>query len=200
MLIRIILAFYLLSFSVMASSALVWPMQAGTTWEFTYVPLDGSSPSIVEWHFNEPVTLGPQQYFLVGGSCFRSAENEIYECDSDGSVTTETLFFQTAPIGTTWSHGTNNTVEILDDNFLLEDVYGGPYEAYQLQFTDPSGFWNVYVVPGVGPVKSENYDDRPDEPHNIMTLTNIVPLPAAAWLFCSGLIGLIGLARRNARN
>jgi len=30
-----------------------------------------------------------------------------------------------------------------------------------------------------------------------MTVTSVVPIPAAAWLFGSGLLGLIGIARRK---
>ena len=45
-------------------------------------------------------------------------------------------------------------------------------------------------------------DTGPDAPYHVylegtMT-TSLVPIPAAIWLFGSGLIGLIGLARRKA--
>ena len=49
-------------------------------------------------------------------------------------------------------------------------AYGSPYNAYKLQFTDFDGSWYVYVVPGVGIVRGDEFDENP--PH-ILILTDI---------------------------
>jgi hypothetical protein len=98
---------------------------------------------------------------------FRSTDDKIFEWEPGLG---ESLFFQIGPIGTTWSHSTDNTVEIVDINFPVEDVYGGPYEAYKLKFTDPYDPWYVYVVPGVGVVRCDEFDE---EPNHVLRLTNV---------------------------
>ena len=145
----------------------VWPMQAGEIWEYTAYPTDGSASWTELWRFGEEVTLDSKSYFPVGGTYFRSTDDKIYEWEP---VLGETVFFQIAPVGTTWNHSTNNTVEILDNNFPVEGVYGGPYEAYKLKFTDPDGTWYVYVVPNVGIVQWDEFDT---DPNYVLKLTNV---------------------------
>lgn len=151
----------------------VWPMHAGEIWEYTAYPTDGSASWKELWQFGEEVTLDSKLYFPFLGGHFRSTEDKIFEWEP---VLGETLFFQIAPIGTTWDHSTNNTVEILDNDFLVEDVYGGPYEAYKLKFTDPGGTWYIYVVPNVGIVQCDEFDEDP--PH-VLKLTNVIPEPGS---------------------
>jgi hypothetical protein len=145
----------------------VWPMHAGKIWEYTAYPTDGSASWIELWRFGEEVILDSKLYFPVRDTYFRSTDDKIYEWEP---VLGETVFFQVAPIGTTWNHSTNNTVEILDNNTPVEGVYGGPYEAYKLKFTDPDGTWYVYVVPNVGIVQWDEFDA---DPNYVLKLTNV---------------------------
>jgi len=48
----------------------------------------------------------------------------------------------------------------------VEDVWGGPYEAYRLNFTDPDGTWYSYVFPGIGVVRGDEFDEDP--PHTLL--------------------------------
>ena len=70
-------------------------------------------------------------------------------------------------------------------NFFWSGVYGDPYELfYTARFDDrdPTGVMNVnYMLHLEGVV-----------------LAAAVPLPPAMWLFGSGLLGLVGLARKRA--
>jgi len=135
----------------------VWPMHAGEIWEYTAYPTDGSASWKELWQFGEEVTLDSKLYFPFIGGHFRSTEDKIFEWKP---VLGETLFFQIGPIGTTWDHSTDNTVEILDNDFLVEDVYGGPYEAYSY-----GKRWNDEIdpyliesfVPGLGFIKIVDY-------------------------------------------
>jgi len=83
-----------------------------------------------------------------------------------------------------WGAGFSNGV----GNFVWTDAYGG---AYTLDYHatvpvgDPSNFGGVqYSLHLVG---------------NVNAAGPAVPIPAAAWLFGSGLMGLVGIARRKSR-
>jgi len=153
----------------MLHSAPIWPLQVGQVWTYECTPLAGGATWTWEWIVQAKVSIGSEEYYKVGDGYFRSTEDKIYEWDTDAG---ETLFFQVAPVGTKWSHSHNNTVEILDDSFLVQDVYGGPHRAYKLGFSDPHGPWNIYVVPEVGIVQLDQFDESP--PY-IAELKNMTP-------------------------
>jgi hypothetical protein len=183
----------LVSFTSITYAAPILPWQVGQVLTYELSPIDGGDPWIENLVIEDIVTIGSEEYFRIsGGALFRSTEDEIYEFDSEVG---ESLFFQYAPVGTTWSNGTNNTVVILDDSFLVEDVYGGPYYAYQLGFFDSDGPWAMYIVPEVGIVRSDTFDE---EPHNIARLINVtsVPEPSSIILFVFGLLALAFNVRR----
>ena len=65
--------------------------------------------------------------------------------------------------------------------------------------------WNATSInPAFSSLPLINYTSpNPLQPAtNLVTVTNVaaVPVPAAAWLFSSGLLGLIGVARRNKKH
>jgi hypothetical protein len=72
-------------------------------------------------------------------------------------------------------------------NFSWDGIYGNAYTLWYSATVpdgDPSGFGNVqYFVKLTGVVQEG---------------TAVVPVPAAAWLLGSGLLGLVGVARRKA--
>jgi phospholipase/lecithinase/hemolysin len=95
-----------------------------------------------------------------------------------------------------------------DTNLFQFDTFGLLTDA----FLDPSafGFTNVtdacyseFVVPGgtscANPDEFLSWDGfhPTTATHQIIAEQVVVPVPAAAWLFVSGLIGLLGLARRR---
>ena len=64
-------------------------------------------------------------------------------------------------------------------------VFAGRLRLYFLYFNLFEGSWDdTRINTGVG---------------SALVRTSVVPVPAAVWLFGSGLIGLIGVARRKAR-
>ena len=179
----------------MANASIIWPMQVGQDWvyEVNEYP-SGNSMADAHRHVTEKVTINSQQFFHFYDTYFRSTDTEIWEYDFD--LGDETLFFQIAPEGTTWSHGTNNTVEIVDTNFQVDIPYGlGIYSAYKLKFYDYDDRWNMYIVPGLGLVQM---DEIGQTPANIMKLKSInpIPIPGAVWLLSSGLIGIVGFRKK----
>ena len=103
-------------------------------------------------------------------------------------------------VGDSWSHGTNNIATILDTDHLVDIPYGlGNYSSYKLEFTDPSGSWYFYFVPGLGLVQDdERLDvDTPDYIYKLKSI-NIIPLPSAFMLAGIGtsLVGFISQRRR----
>lgn len=85
-----------------------------------------------------------------------------------------------------WGAGFSNGVA----NFVWDGVYGHAYTldyAATVPLGDPSGFggvrYRLHLEGMVGPVgEGDGF---------------FVPLPAAAWLFGSGLLGLLGMSRRH---
>ena len=104
---------------------------------------------------------------------------------------------------------------IEDIDMLYPDTNLFEFDAFGLLtdiFLDPSafGFTNVteacyseFVVPGgeicANPDEFLSWDGfhPTTATHQIMAAQVVVPVPAAVWLFVSGLIGLLGLARRS---
>ena len=165
----------------------------------------------------ERVDIGGQQYVKVAmwnesgigdyeESIFRSTETAVYT--DDGS-----MGWQIAPIGTTWSfpsfRDSEGSGSIVNEIISIESVtvpYGTFNNAYvQRVYFDPddpylpnTAYWYEYLVQGVGLIKQVDYTWPTNVPR-IQELVQItsVPIPATVWLFGSGLIGLIGIARRK---
>jgi hypothetical protein len=68
-----------------------------------------------------------------------------------------------------------------------EASLGGPY------ISTPVSFSPYTFVVGVNNTEFSHTQ----ESMSIVDVTTVVPIPSAAWLFGSGLIGLIGIARRK---
>ena len=167
----LIITVLLLVFSNALFASDVWPLNTGETWEYAIYPLDGSESSIIYTEVGEPVLLGGQWYYPFGDTHFRSTDTHIYEWDDSNG---ECLFFQIAPVGRTWIHN-DNTAEIVDDDIKVYGVYGGPYNAYKIKFTDigtPSETWYMYIVPGVGLVRVDEFGTDVPFPH-IVFLTDV---------------------------
>jgi len=129
-----------------------------------------------------------------------------------------------SPVGA----GTTDAVYGLDDvdNLAIEIGPNGEIQLFVVEDEDPSDIWVATDVDGdgvaeivdlfasLGPFGSEAsgfiVDPRSGYLVNIqhpssgndalwsITQTSAVPVPAAVWLFGSGLVGLLGLARRKA--
>lgn len=85
-----------------------------------------------------------------------------------------------------WQAGSWTTLNASNPIFKgLGGAYSGP--AYSLISTD----WNGDGVAGGGMI------DGPFSGFNANFNVNVVPLPAAFWLFGSGLIGLVGFVRKH---
>lgn len=137
-------------------------------------------------------------------------EEELFRC-------TETVIYfengeiglQTAPIGTNWSYpsfkqGLGSGV-IVNEIVSIETVtvlYGTFSNAYvQQAYFDPDNplldntpFWYEYIVPDVGWVKQVDYWSSPTEILELRDITT-VPIPAAMWMFISGIISLATFAQ-----
>lgn len=95
-----------------------------------------------------------------------------------------------APLAvTTWNTATLCTIGI--------DCIGNALSGGE-PFTD-DGIGGSPMIDGPFPGLNVNFDIGSG---NSLTLLNVssVPVPAAAWLFCSGLVGLIGVARKKQCN
>jgi hypothetical protein len=201
-----------------ALAALLIPLDVNDL--YIYNKHDSASPPN-EWTVLiqglEYVDVGGQQYVKAGTwnengyddyneLLIRSTENAVYT--DDGSV-----MYQMAPVGTTWSfpssRGSEGTGMDVNEIIAIESVtipYGTFNNAYVHRvYFDPddpllpnTAYWYDYIVPGVGFVKQIDYSAYSNSP-KVMELVQItsVPIPAAVWLFGSGLIGLIGVARRK---
>lgn len=91
--------------------------------------------------------------------------------------------------------GSGTVADVLDGlvtGFLFQTTPGGlvlPDLQYEL-----NGFWRL-LLPGWSQSSPTNFDFEINGSYS--TQPAVIPLPAAAWLFGSGLLGLLGIARRK---
>ena len=168
---------------------LVWPLEVGQVWVYEAYDSQGNVVPEAKKHsvVGGTTTWDSELYYNFWGSYFRSTDTEIYEWDDD--TNDHELFFKMGSVGETWTHITNNDVEILKTDLTVNIPYGsGSYSSYQLEFSDPSGKWHIYTVPGLGVVQvDERFDsDSPDYIYKLKSI-NVVPLPSSLLLACMGI-------------
>lgn len=69
--------------------------------------------------------------------------------------------------------------------------------TFDFALANGSGMWEVIIGDGFDDVAAFP-DGLFEDGSRITVNTAVVPVPAAAWLFCSGIVGLLGLRRRRA--
>ena len=96
-------------------------------------------------------------------------------------------------MGTTWVHTTGNPYRIGGLGLVLsETAPGGATNAsYGTNTEQTEGFFFV-------PDGQTHFADKHPTKGNFLVRTSAVPIPASVWLFGSGLLGLIGIARRKS--
>ena len=132
----------------------------------------------------------------------RSTEKAMYLESGD-------ILFQIAPIGTIWSYPSSyddsGTGAIVNEIVSIETVtvpYGTFSNTYvQQAYFDPddpllenSPYWYEYIVPNIGWVKQVDYWSSPTAILELRDITT-VPVPAALWLFISGVLSLVTFAK-----
>jgi hypothetical protein len=87
----------------------------------------------------------------------------------------------------------------VDTSIEIYDASGSTLLSSDLVTT--GSYQNVYVVSSNGisgfSLSSSSQIEGNTAIDNVIVNTSVVPVPAAVWLFGSGLIGLIGIARRK---
>lgn len=64
----------------------------------------------------------------------------------------------------------------------------------------PFGIFTDYLVVGYNQYGTLRSSFGASSPGTWVVTTSAVPLPSTAWLLCSGILGLMGMARRKDRN
>ncbi|MFH1776252.1 MAG: PEP-CTERM sorting domain-containing protein [Candidatus Omnitrophota bacterium] len=202
----------------------LWPAQVGDRYEYnTHDSANPQNAWTTRLDFGSTTTLGGQEYlnvarmdFIEGGAVLgtsswygRFTENAVYSYGMAGN-NYETLDFQAALVGTTWS--VPFTVGGIAGNRITEIMpfeqvnvpYGTFNSAYVYKtYFDPtssslsnSPYWYEYVVPGVGYVKQVNYwtSNYP----TTLELASVTPEPASMLLFGLGGVSF-GFFRRLKR-
>lgn len=87
----------------------------------------------------------------------------------------------------TGSGNHNVVIEDSDNNAIFTSGFSSTVGNQESFLFDEAGSFYFYCAPHAGNMFGD-----------VTVLeTSPVPVPAAAWLFCSGLIGLVGVARRK---
>lgn len=147
---------------------------------------------------------------LQSGESFSSSFNLI----SEGEAFKETDFFWDAGILTSFTGSASVTFTAFENtnltqSFFSSEIFGltsgvrSNLGSFDSAFTDFDGSFTI-TNNGVNDVELtdiiiSNFAGSV-LPSNIATVTitpSAVPVPAAVWLFISGLIGLVGFARRS---
>jgi len=90
--------------------------------------------------------------------------------------------------------GVNNTFTYAPGNSssdALYSIYEGGYATRMTSVVIADTYTAIYDVEELG------FNDYPYGQGHLLVRTSVVPVPSAVWLFGSGLIGLVGLARRK---
>jgi len=142
----------------------------------------------------------------VGGVIY-SAADYTFQFSSSAATGLDTFFELTDNTGTVVSSiDFSGTANFINDGTVLNDMYfqmdyftNGNIVTYTgLNYGFETGGLldpNLYLATGTVPDSSPVYEFTQ---LNVSTSVSAVPVPAAVWLFGSGLIGLAGFARRKA--
>jgi hypothetical protein len=193
-----------------------WPMEVGQIFGYTRTDGDGLTWN-VEARIIEQVTIESEQYMHwhrwnygndggIKDFFTRSTEDALYFSDGVNAAG-EAAFSIYAPIGVAVISGDTENTRLANEFIHVPyfgqdaeglDIYHEAYVFQQRNIDEDSPFWTDYFVPGFGFVREVDYWS--DVPPTIQELVSIstVPIPAAAWLFGSALMGLVGIAKKKA--
>ena len=158
------------------------------------------------------LNIGGTLYNVTFHDSAGASFNALWDADDDGVFGGGSSLFNTAP--TFWGDATGaqaatsaiiTALGISDASTGSSDSFFIPYQTRSAggQITASVDTIDVYfdifdslmddlsATTAVDDFVSSNYDVRP------YTSFTVVPVPAAVWLFGTGLIGLIGVARRK---
>ena len=160
-----------------------------------------------------------QFWCYFGGGDVNELSNQWYDeairLDKGSNATWGELWvssLDSSEVGTLYWGDSNNVAELLNPvysfSYQAGDFGAGIVEGDILALAAASGFdataQYVLFTPGspIAPsticVSTGDYCTRPDNDYLVWKGTvNPVPIPAAVWLFGSGLLGLVGIARRK---
>ena len=135
--------------------------------------------------------FGFPQYFTYLDDSIWNVDNST-KIAGQGDPTTGSLDSWTTGTDSNWTPGTSNTVAASGSGTALSGGIGQGSPADGLWYGTVVNFGNVGAA-------WTAFDGTPyTEKFNIqLNGTSAVPVPAAVWLFGSGLVGLVGVARRK---
>lgn len=105
-------------------------------------------------------------------------------------------------IGGTWSYSGTDTID------WLVIKYGTNFGVYEITAGDTSGVWSINDLEAYLDDDASGAKIKKDGSINFSSISHatayssmtVVPLPAAGWLFLSGLVGLFTISRRKYAN
>lgn len=142
---------------------------------------------------------------------------DITAVSDDGDIgVAKLIYFDAAIVGgvvTTFHPG--STIEIFGQTFSLSDAFDTPtltlsgglnpdttveHTSFDVTFVDMSPI--DILESGIesfsfGDLTHTGFNGKAITYSGVLTTTTVVPLPASAWLFVSGLLGLVGMQRRR---
>ena len=160
----------------------------GGTWSVaSTVPFFG-----VAWSAHTGTTFGPGTYDVdtTNGTGSVGASGTVAACDGTGS---NAACYEGIVVGAgqTMGHilfnwGSSADIDVVN----VWNVSGAAYSSSDVALTNPASE-SLDGIPGLSMI------DGPFGGYNANFNFSVVPVPAAVWLFGSGLLGLVGVARRR---
>lgn len=165
---------------------------AGSTSNDTVMDADPPANYYDTWQVNIDNAGGMNNwafYEKEENNSFKDSDgNEVNPPGNDHDGNTSGIGFESTTIGDPFDTGTFS-IDNATDPFLivLKDGKSNLYQWYYFEGLSGSlnGTWNDIV-----------FDPKALSHMTVYTKT-VVPVPAAVWLFGSGLLGLVGIARRK---
>ena len=160
-----------------------------------------------DWnHFDQTSSLGSNGFTASGDgknifASYRQVIQSYFDVSFNLSTTTQVDLTGTLSV---YSDGGTGRASIFlydsADTVLYSNIFEHSYDPYIGFYNQTSILWNNVLDAGDYHIRvvADPFTSTAESGYSLQADLTSVPLPAAVWLFGSGLVGLVGLTRRKA--
>ena len=175
-----------------------------TTFDFDVTSVVGSNPLMTATGTSNGIgwSITPTNYWMS-----RTVTNETFNFSSLPILTDNlhpssnyTITFDETVSSLLVAVSNNNRTDSINFGLTASDFSGVTFLGTQVILNNAAGGLILFENINSLTIQNLNNNGTTDGYDLAFHVVSTVPVPAAVWLFSSGLIGLIGIARRKTRN